>query len=78
MMFPRVTELQGSFGGGEHPLVPVTIRILDFSLPDGHCRIGGQLYRMVYDPEILAGITYPDGSKPTACAFVPVYNGDAE
>ena len=69
---PTVTECKGTFGGGEHPLIPATVMILDFSIPKGHHVIGGRLYRETFDWEELQRITYADGSHPTACALVPV------
>ena len=66
------TQIQGTFGGGEHPLIPVSVTILDFTLPEGHCIIAGKLYRETFDPEELQRITYQDGSHPTACALVLV------
>ena len=69
---PRVITQTGYFGGGKYPKIPVTVKILDFSLPEGHCVIGGREYRTVYDPRELERIVYPDGSRPTACALVPV------
>ena len=65
-------EETGHFGGGEHPRIPAVVKILDFSIPEGCHLIGGVLYRTVTDPEKLKAIVYPDGSKPTACAMVPV------
>ena len=72
-MQPTVTVKQGFFGGGNYPEVPATVRIVDFSIPDGHHLIGGQLYRETFDPLELQGIFYPDGSRPTGCALVPVF-----
>ena len=46
--------------------------ILGHPLPEGHCIIAGQEYRWTYDLRELSGIVYPDGSRPTACALVPV------
>ena len=69
---PTVEVKHGHFGGGDHPEVPVTVRILDFSIPEGHHVIDGRLYRMTYDPKELAEIVYSDGSRPTACALVAV------
>ena len=71
-LIPTVTEKQGTFGGGKHPRVPAKIRVVDFSIPEGHHVIDGKLYRAVYDWETLQRIVYPDGSHPTACALVPV------
>lgn len=67
-----VTEKQGYFGGGDHPHVPARVRIVYFSIPEGCHVIDGKLYRIADDWETLQRITYPDGSHPTACAFVPV------
>ena len=50
MNAPKVTKLQGTFSGGKYPIVPCTIRILDFSLPKGNYVIGGKLYRETFDP----------------------------
>ena len=72
MFRPSVTVAEGSFGGGDHPTIPVTVRIVDLSIPDGHILVGGRLYRMTHDPEELQRIVYPDGSRPTACAYVSV------
>ena len=69
---PTVSIKDGRFGGGNYPEVPVTVRIVDFSLPEGHHLIGGQMYRMTYDPDELQRIEYPDGSRPTCCALVAV------
>ena len=69
---PTVTSKQGYFGGGGYPQVPVEVKIVDFSLPAGHHVIGGKLYRETFDPKELQRIIYPDGSRPTACALVPV------
>ena len=63
-MFPTVTEKQGTFGGGKHPLVDVRVKFVNFLIPEGHDVINGQLYRMIYDWESLQAITYPDGSHP--------------
>ena len=68
----RVIKQTGYFGGGDYPVIPATVTILDFSVPDGHHVIDGKLYRTTYDPDELRRITYPDGSHPTACALVPV------
>ena len=72
MPAPKQTEIQGFFGGGNHPQVPVTIKIIDLSIPEGHHVIGGKLYRETFDWKELQRIVYVDGSKPTACALVPV------
>ena len=69
---PKVTILEGTFGGGNYPLVPATVRIVDFSIPEGHHIIAGKLYRTTFDWKELRQITLPDGSHPTACALVPV------
>ena len=71
-MYTSVTEKQGTFGGGDHPLIPVTVKIVSFSIPDDCHVIGGKLYRMIYDPKVLQYIVYPDGTRPTACALIPV------
>ena len=68
----KVTEQQGTFGGEKHPKIPVRVINLDFSLPKGHHVIGGKLYRETFDWKELQSITYPDGTKPTACALIPV------
>ena len=75
---PTATEKQGFFGGGKYPTIPVTVRVVDFSIPKGHHVIGGQLYRETFDPEELQRIQYPDGSRPTACALVPVEGWGSE
>ena len=72
MIFPTVTEEQGTAGGGEYPLIPFTVRHFHLNIPKGHHVIGGRLYRETFDPEELLRITYSDGSHPTACALVPV------
>ena len=72
MNAPTFTELQGTFGGGKYPIVPCTVKILDFSLPEGHHIIGGKLYRETFDPKELQRMILPDGSGPTSCALVPV------
>ncbi len=72
MYMPTCTEKSGSVGGGQHPTVPVTAKILDFTIPDGHHVIDGKLYRMTFDAAELENIVFPDGSRPTACALVLV------
>ena len=69
---PTITQKQGLFGGGAHPEVPVTVKILDFTIPKDHVVINGHLYRWIFDPDELQNIVFPDGSRPTACALVPV------
>ena len=71
-LIPKVTEECGHFGGGEYPIVPAVVRILDFSIPEDCHFIDGHLYRTTYDWEELKEIVYPDGSEPTACALVRV------
>ena len=54
--------------------MPAEVKIVDFSIPEGHHVIDGKLYRWAYDWKTLQDITYPDGSHPTTCALalVPV------
>ena len=68
----HIVEKTGHFGGGDHQQVPCTVKIINLELPPGHHMIGGVLYRMTSDPAELGKIVYPDGSRPTACALVPV------
>ena len=70
--WPRVIEEEGYFGGGDYPIIPAIVKILDFSIPEGHHVIGGKLYRETYDPKELQNIIYQDGTRPTACALVLV------
>ena len=69
---PTVTRLRGTFGGGDFPVIPAVVQIIDFSIPKGHHLIDGKLYRCVTDPKELESIRYPDGSRPTASALVEV------
>lgn len=72
MYWPKTTELPAQFGGGRFKTIPATVKIVDFSVPEGHIMLGGVLYRVTHDPKELEAIRYPDGSRPTACALVPV------
>ena len=71
----HLVEKTGYFGGGDYPQVTCTVKIVNLELPPDHHMIDGVLYRMTYDPVELAKIVYPDGSRLTACAFVPVDAG---
>ena len=68
----EVTKHAGYFGGGEHPKIPAEVVMLTVAIPPGHHMIGGVLYRETSDPKELESIIYPDGSRPTGYALVPV------
>ena len=59
-------------GSPEEALAELNDRVTVSSPSPGRWIIAGREYRMTYDWRELSGIVYPDGSRPTACALVPV------
>ena len=51
---------------------PCMVTFVDRPIPEGHQIINGKLYRTTHDWRELQHIILPDGSRPTACALVPV------